>query len=61
MVLPIPSRKNSALLLLLGGAAFQRCGKCFVLNPALAAEVTGFLPGNDFFSAACIPALLPPP
>jgi hypothetical protein len=25
----------------LGGAALQRCGKCIVLNPALAAEGTG--------------------
>jgi hypothetical protein len=33
--------ENSILLLLLGGAALQRCGKCVVLNPALAAEGTG--------------------
>src|ERR1019366_6907268 len=33
-------RKNSTLLLFLGGAALQRCGKCIVLNPALAAEGT---------------------
>jgi hypothetical protein len=26
--------------LILGGAALQRCGNCFVLSPALAAEVT---------------------
>jgi len=31
--------KNSMLHLILGGAALQRCGKCIVLNPALAAEV----------------------
>src|ERR1700683_244364 len=32
-------RKNSDLPRLLGGAALQRCGKGFVLNPASAAEV----------------------
>jgi hypothetical protein len=33
--------ENSILLLFLGGAALQRCGKWIVLNPALAAEGTG--------------------
>jgi hypothetical protein len=42
-------RKNSISLLLLGGAALQRCGKCIVLNPALAAEGKGPAPRNDFF------------
>jgi hypothetical protein len=32
-------RKNSDLPQLLGGAALQRCGQGFVLNPASAAEV----------------------
>jgi len=32
-------RKNSISGLILGGAALQRCGNCFVLSPALAAEV----------------------
>jgi hypothetical protein len=31
--------KNSPLHLILGGAALQRCGKSFALNPASAAEV----------------------
>ena len=41
---PNPSRlrKNLVLLLFLGGAAVYRCDKCFVLSPALAAEVTLF-------------------
>jgi hypothetical protein len=33
-------RKNSALHLILGGAAVHRCDNCVVLNAASAAEVT---------------------
>jgi hypothetical protein len=45
-------RKNSILLLFLGGAALQRCGKCIVLNPALAAEGAGSAQ-KRLFPAAC--------
>src|ERR1039458_4224472 len=41
-------RKNSILLLFLGGAALQRCGKCIVLNPALAAEGNALAHGRLF-------------
>ena len=44
-------RKNSVLHLILGGAAVHRCGKCIVLNPALAAA--GMLRWDNTFSAAC--------
>ena len=36
------------LHLFLGGAALQRCGKCMILNPALAAEVAVYYPGMSF-------------
>jgi hypothetical protein len=42
--------KNSPKPLFLGGAALQRCGKSFVLNPALAAV------GNGFSSLGVFPA-----
>jgi hypothetical protein len=44
--------KNSSLHLILGGAAVYRCDNCFVLNPALAAEVADSGP-EATFSAAC--------
>jgi hypothetical protein len=45
-------RKNSILLLFLGGAALQRCDKCIVLNPALAAEGAGSAQ-KRLFPAVC--------
>jgi hypothetical protein len=48
-------QKNSVLnlilggaALILGGAALQRCGKCTIFNPALAAEVAVCCPGMSF-------------
>src|SRR5271157_602755 len=40
LLCPSRLRKNSALYLILGGAAPQRCDNCVVLNAALATEVT---------------------
>jgi hypothetical protein len=41
--------KTSIVRLILGGAAVHRCGKCIVLNPALAAEGNGGIPRNSIY------------
>jgi hypothetical protein len=38
--------------LILGGAALQRCGKCIILDPALAAEDPVCCPGMSFLTAS---------
>jgi hypothetical protein len=40
------------LLVILGGAALQRCDNCIVLKLALATEVT-LSTQNEFFRSAC--------